>query len=81
MAFNYCGNNIIIHCYFIIYKKRKKKKSIEAYKYNPYISPIEEVKQSLQQLKDNNGITQMNAKSIIQNLPMYYVDFYLDCTI
>ena len=53
---------------FIIYKKRKKKKSIEAYKYNPYISPIEEVKQSLQQLKDNNGITQMNAKEYYTKL-------------
>ena len=53
---------ILIIIIIVINKNRKKKKSIEAYKYNPYISPIEEVEQSLQQLKDNNGIAQMNAK-------------------
>ncbi len=53
---------ILIIIIIVINKNRKKKKSIEAYKYNPYISPIEEVEQSLKQLKDNNGIAQMNAK-------------------
>ncbi len=46
----------------IIHRNRKKKKSIEAYKFNPSITPIEEAKQALEQLKENNAISQMNPK-------------------
>lgn len=52
----------------IIHRNRKKKKSIEAYKFNPSLSPIEEAKQALQQLKENNAISQMNPKEYYTTL-------------